>query len=108
MWALFDAGSASEAQDTLYAVLGGAMPASMATVVSKVTRQLDRVKAAIHEHRDMAESAGRTEADANKELVAARADFAAIQRIAAGLDRKKSNAILDFCFKRAKTAVDEG
>ncbi len=108
MWALFDAGSASDAQDALFAVLGGAMHASPAMVVSKVTKQIAKVKAAIQKSRDMAESAGRTEAEALKDFELGRLDFVAIQKIAASLDRKKSNALLDFCFKRAATAVDQG
>jgi len=106
MWSVIDAGANAEVEDVLYCVAVGKGKLAPATKISKVDNELMRAGLEVTRHR-RADAEGRhLQEEAQAAVGKAKQDLQSITGIASHLKRAKSDAVLDFCYRRIHVGAE--
>lgn len=107
IWSNIHAGTLSNSEEILYALLSGKAKPAKPQTTGMVKRELVSLAQDIEANSKESYNTPEKTADARKDLAAARAAFARIAVAAARFDRKGSDHILAFCQSTAETAEVE-
>lgn len=107
LWQLTYSTDAMNQEETLYALLGGKVKPSKPQVVSKVTKEIAALKAAVKSP-DPTWSHEFPRAETNKYLADIDSSWKQILAIAKTLDRPKSDHILAYCVSAIKDYGEQG
>jgi len=107
MWHIIGADAQVNLEEALYGVLGGKVKAAPAMVVSKATKALDGLTKAVAATKDSDYFGEFKKTDTLKLCEDAKDILKQIVAIAAGLDRKGSDHVLNFCYQQIDEATQQ-